>query len=57
MAETDEVGQACNHKRQPECNATIVALMRWNEARAKPAVRIISANASGRGNRRIDSTR
>ncbi len=45
------------HSRQPECSATMPPAMGWNETRAKPAVRIISANVSGRGKRRIDSTR
>ena len=46
-----------DHNRQPECSATMPPVMRWNETRAKPAARIISAKASGRGKRRIDSTR
>ena len=56
-AEAGEMGQPCDHNRQPECSATMPPVMRWNETRAKPAPRIISANASGRGKRRIDSTR
>jgi hypothetical protein len=39
-----KVGQPCNHKRQPECSATMPPVMRWNETRANPAFRIISAN-------------
>ena len=46
-----------DHSRQPECSATMPPLMRWNDTRPKPAVRIMPANASGRGKRRIDSTR
>ncbi len=58
----DGEGGACplsqsGHNRQPECSATMPPVMRWNETRRKPAARIISANASGRGKRRIDSTR
>jgi hypothetical protein len=56
-AEARQVGGGCDHNRQPECSATIPPLMRWNETRAKPAVRIISAKACGAGKRRIDSTR
>src|SRR5262249_1633992 len=55
--ETDEVGRTCDHNRQPECSATMPALMRWNDTGAKPAGRMMSAKASGRGKRRIDSTR
>ena len=33
MPETDEVGDPGNHKRQPECSATMPPVMRWNEAR------------------------
>ena len=57
MAEAGEVGETRDHNRQPECSATMPPVMRWNETRRKPAARIISANASGRGKRRIDSTR
>ena len=55
--ETGDMSQAGDHNRQPECSATMPPVMRWNATRRKPAARIISANASGRGNRRIDSTR
>ena len=50
--------RAGDHSRQPECSATMPprhALER-DAARSRPS-RIISANASGRGKRRIDSTR
>ena len=46
-----------DHKRQPECSATMPPLITRCDTRAKPAARIISANAFGRGKRRIDSTR
>ena len=49
--------QTRDHNRQPECSATMPPVMRWNDTRRKPAARIISANTSGRGKRRIDSTR
>ncbi len=45
VREADEMGEACDHKRQPECSATMPPVMRWNETRRKPAARIISANA------------
>ena len=57
VTETGEVDQAGNHNRQPECSATMPPVMRWNATRRKPAERIISAKLSGRGKRRIDSTR
>ena len=56
-AETGEVRQTRDHNRQPECRATMPALMRWNDTRRKPAARIIAATTSGAGKRRIDSTR
>src|SRR5262249_13623456 len=52
-----EVGRTRDHKRQPECKATIPPDMRVNETRAKPASRSSAANAFGDGKRRIDSTR
>src|SRR3954463_1804200 len=57
VTEAVKVGQPCDHNRQPECSATMPPVMRWNDTRVNPASRIISANASGRGKRRIDSTR
>ena len=48
---------AGNHKRQPECSATMPPVIGWNETRAKPAARIMAAKACGLGKRRIDSTR
>ena len=41
------MGERCDHNRQPECSATMPPVMRWNDTRAKPAARIMSANASG----------
>ena len=52
-----DVGRRRNHKRQPECNATMPPERLSHFTREKPASRIISANALGRGNLRIDSTR
>ena len=52
-----DVGRRRNHKRQPECNATMPPERLSHFTREKPASRIISANALGRGNFRIDSTR
>ncbi len=52
-----DVSQCRNHKRQPECNATMPPERLCQDARAKPAARISSANAFGFGNFRIDSTR
>ena len=46
-----------NHRRQPECSATMPPERLCQDTRAKPAPRIISANAFGLGNFRIDSTR
>ena len=56
-AAAGEMRERGDHKRQPECSATIPPVMRWNATRRKPAVRIMSAKVSGRGKRRIDSTR
>ena len=55
--EPRDVGRRRNHKRQPECNATMPPERLSHFTREKPASRIISANALGRGNFRIDSTR
>ena len=55
--EPDQVGNAGDHNRQPECSATMPPVSGWNETRPNPAVRIMSAKLSGRGNWRIDSTR
>ena len=55
--EPREVGNGRNHKRQPECNATIPPERLCQLTREKPAARIMSANAAGLGNLRIDSTR
>ena len=52
-----DVGRRRNHKRQPECNATMPPERLSHFTREKPASRIISANTLGRGNFRIDSTR
>ena len=52
-----DVGRRRNHKRQPECSATMPPERLCHFARAKPAAVIISANAFGLGNLRIDSTR
>ncbi len=52
-----DVGRRRNHKRQPECNATMPPDRLSHFTREKPASRIISANALGLGNFRIDSTR
>ncbi len=46
-----------NHKRQPECSATMPPDIAWWLTRAKPAARIISVKTFGLGNCRIDSTR
>ena len=56
-AETNEMRGAGNHKRQPECSATIPPVISLCETRAKPAARSMAANACGLGKRRIDSTR
>ena len=55
--EPRDVGKGRNHKRQPECNATMPPERLCQVTREKPAARIISANAPGLGNLRIDSTR
>ena len=55
--EPEEMAGRSDHKRQPECSATMLPLRARCDTRAKPAARIISANAFGRGKRRIDSTR
>ena len=52
-----KVRRSRDHKRQPECSATMPPLMDWNETRAKAAARNIAAKACGLGKRRIDSTR
>ena len=56
-AETDEIRGAGNHKRQPECSATIPPVMILWVTRAKPAARSMASKAGGLGKRRIDSTR
>ena len=55
--EAKEMRDRSDHKRQPECSATMPPLITRCDTRAKPAARIMSANALGRGKRRIDSTR
>jgi hypothetical protein len=45
------------YSRQPECSATMPPLSAVHCTREKPAVRIMAANFSGAGKRRIDSTR
>ena len=55
--EPKQMAGSSDHKRQPECSATMPPLIGRCDTRAKPAARIISANALGRGKRRIDSTR
>ena len=52
-----DVSQCGNHKRQPECRATMPPEKLCQLTREKPAARIMSANAPGLGNLRIDSTR
>ena len=52
-----DVGRRRDHKRQPECSATIPPERLSHFTREKPAARIISAKAGARGNFRIDSTR
>ena len=52
-----DVGGSRDHKRQPECNATMPPERVCQLTRAKPAERIISANAFGLANLRMDSTR
>ena len=55
--EPKQVAGSSDHRRQPECSTTMPPLIDRCDTRAKPAARIISANAFGRGKRRIDSTR
>ena len=52
-----DVGGSRDHKRQPECNATMPPERVCQLTRAKQAERIISANAFGLANLRMDSTR
>ena len=52
-----DVGRRRDHKRQPECSATMPPERLSHFTREKPAARIISAKALGLGNFRIDSTR
>jgi hypothetical protein len=52
-----DVCRCRDHKRQPECSATMPPERMSHFTRAKPAAVIISAKALGRGNLRIDSTR
>ena len=54
---TKQMAGRSDHRRQPECSATMPPLIGRCDTRAKPAARIISAKVAGRGNRRIDSTR
>ena len=51
------VGYGRDHRRQPECSATMPPERLCQDTREKPAARIISAKAFGLGNLRIDSTR
>ena len=51
------VSECRDHKRQPECNATMPPDRLCQLTREKPAARIMSANAAGFGNLRMDSTR
>ena len=55
--QTREMGDRADHKRQPECSATMPPVIGVNVTRRKPAARIMSAKTFGRGNLRIDSTR
>ena len=55
--QTQQMRGCGDHKRQPRCSATMPPVIGSNATRPKPAVRSIAANASGRGKRRIDSTR
>ena len=55
--EAEEMGDAADHKRQPECSATTPPVIGVKVARRKPACSIIDANSFGLGNLRIDSTR
>ena len=52
--EPEQMADRSDHKRQPECSATMPPLIDRCDTRAKPAARIISANAFGRGKRRIE---
>jgi len=45
-----DMGQGRDHKRQPECSATMPPEKLCQPTREKPAARIISAKAAGRGN-------
>src|SRR6202035_6181504 len=56
-AETDEMRGSGDHKRQPQCSATMPPVICRYETRWKPAARSMAAKASGLGKRRIDSTR
>src|SRR6185437_16925183 len=53
--QTDKMGEAADHKRQPECSATTPPVICVTETRRNPASSIILANAFGLGNLRIDS--
>ena len=55
--ESRGMNECRDHKRQPECSATMPPDMMSHLTRENPASRIISANALGLGNWRIDSTR
>ena len=55
--ETGEMDETEDHRRQPECSATMPPLSACQLTRANPASRIIPAKRSGRGKLRIDSTR
>ena len=56
-AQTREMGDRADHKRQPECSATMPPVMGLNVTRRKPAAWIMSAKTVGRGNFLIDSAR
>ena len=45
--EPDQMGNAGDHNRQPECSATMPPVSGWNETRPNPAVRIMPAKLSG----------
>ena len=53
---TEEI-TAVRYNRQPEWMATTPPVSGWCDTRRKEAARIMSANAAGFGNLRIDSTR
>ena len=57
VAETKEMRGAGDHKRQPQCSATIPPVISLCVTRANPAARSMAAKSCGRGKRRIDSTR